>query len=361
MTALAPAEQAAALARRQRRGTLGILVRVVVAVLLAYFVGWAAAHSREWTPLAIVAAVFAMVGLSLNILIGYTGQLSLGHQGFLGAGACAAAFVQTKMHAPFAVAVLSAVAVGALFALVLGFVALRIRGLYLALITLVFGLTLSSSLFLVPALTGGGAGQKADRPAFLQENTNFYWFCLALVLVVLYLDSRLLASKAGRALLAIKENERVAEAFGINVVLYKLFGFVLSGAVGGLAGALFAYQSQQFNGSDYDFFLALTFVIITVVGGAGSRAGVVVAAAFFATQHHLFEKLTFVKSVAGTNVYQFFPDMLGVLLLLLTVIFQPRGLATIVDPIWRWLRGGPFELHGHESGPAAVEGSRVRA
>ncbi|MDQ1713585.1 MAG: branched-chain amino acid transport system permease protein, partial [Frankiaceae bacterium] len=285
MTALAPAEQAAALARRQRRGTLGILVRVVVAVLLAYFVGWAAAHSREWTPLAIVAAVFAMVGLSLNILIGYTGQLSLGHQGFLGAGACAAAFVQTKMHAPFAVAVLSAVAVGALFALVLGFVALRIRGLYLALITLVFGLTLSSSLFLVPALTGGGAGQKADRPAFLQENTNFYWFCLALVLVVLYLDSRLLASKAGRALLAIKENERVAEAFGIGVTAYKLLAFGLSGAIAGLAGGLFAFRSQTYAAQDFTetgLSLALLFVVMVVVGGLGNRVGVVIAGSFFA-------------------------------------------------------------------------------
>ncbi|MDQ1711350.1 MAG: branched-chain amino acid transport system permease protein, partial [Frankiaceae bacterium] len=250
---------------------------------------------------------------------------------------------------------------GAVVALVLGLVALRITGLYLALITLVFGLAVASSLFQLGSLTNNGSGLAANRPEVFGTNGRFYLLCLAVMVVVFYLDTRLTASKTGRALLALKENERVAEAFGINVVLYKLFGFVLSGAVGGLAGALFAYQSQQFNGSDYDFFLALTFVIITVVGGAGSRAGVVVAAAFFATQHHLFEKLTFVKSVAGTNVYQFFPDMLGVLLLLLTVIFQPRGLATIVDPIWRWLRGGPFELHGHESGPAAVEGSRVRA
>jgi branched-chain amino acid transport system permease protein len=360
MTVAAPPAPVSARARH-RPTTAGLVFRVVVVLFLVYAIGWLAAHSPEWTPLAIVALVYAMVGLSLNILIGYTGQLSLGHQGFLGAGACAAAYVQTRVEAPFAIAVVSAVVVGALFALVLGFVALRIRGLYLALITLVFGLTLQSSLFLVPALTGGGAGQKADRPGFLQSNTHFYWFCLALVIVVLYLDSRLLASKAGRALLAIKENERVAEAFGINVVYYKLFGFVLSGAVGGLAGALFAYQSQQFNGSDYDFFLALTFVIITVVGGAGSRAGVVVAAAFFATQHHLFEKLTFVKTTFGTNVNQFFPDMVGVLLLLVTVIFQPRGIATIADPVVRWLRGGPFQMHPHDGGPAAVEGSRVRA
>lgn len=357
VTAAAPSHRAT----RHRPNVAGVVARVVVALVLVWAVGWWAAHSTEWTPFAIVAAVYAMVALSLNVLIGYTGQLSLGHQGFLGAGACAAAYVQTKVEAPFAVAVVSAVVVGALFALVLGFVALRIRGLYLALITLVFGLTLQASLFLVPALTGGGAGQKADRPGFLQSNTHFYWFCLALVVVVLYLDARLLGTKSGRALLAVKENERVAEAFGINVVLYKLFGFVLSGAIGGLAGALFAYQSQQFNGSDYDFFLALTFVVIAVVGGAGSRYGMVAAATFFAFQHHLFTKVTFIKSAFGTNVAQFFPDMVGVILLLVTLIFQPRGIATIVDPFAKWLRGGRFELHPHEGGPSAVEGSSVRA
>lgn len=337
----------------------GVVGRAALFFAFAWVVLMVPTGSTDVVRHATLAAIYAMVGLSLNILIGYTGQLSLGHQGFLGAGALTAAYVQTAQGQPFAVALVSSVVVGALVALLLGFVALRITGLYLALITLVFGLTLQDSLFQVPSLTQGGAGQPADRPPFIESLNRFYLFCLALVVVVLYVDRRLTSSKTGRALLAIKENERVAAAFGINVTFYKLVGFVLSGAIAGLAGGVFAYNSQSFNGNDYDFLMALTFVLMTVVGGAGSRAGVVAAAAFFAFLDFGLEKLGWLHFLGERE--QFAPEVIGALLLIMTLIFQPRGMATGIDPIVRWVTGKKFDMHGHEAGPAAVEGSSVRA
>jgi branched-chain amino acid transport system permease protein len=342
-----------------RPSAAGIAGRAVVFLAFAWVVLAVPTGSSDIVRHAILAAIYALVGLSLNILIGYTGQLSLGHQGFLGAGALTAAYVQTVLGQPFVVALAGSVVLGALVALLLGFVALRITGLYLALITLVFGLTLQDSLFQVPGLTNGGAGQPADRPAFLADHNRFYLFCLALVVVILYVDRRLTASKAGRALLAIKENERVAAAFGINVTFYKLVGFVLSGAIAGLAGGVFAYNSESFNGGDYDFLLALTFVLMTVVGGAGSRAGVVAAAAFFAFLDFALERLGWLHFLGERE--QFAPEVIGALLLITTLIFQPRGMATGIDPIVRWVTGKRFDMHGHEAGPAAVEGSSVRA
>lgn len=284
-----------------------------------------------------------MVGLSLNVLLGYLGQLSLGHQGLVGCGALFAAYSATRLELPFPLAVIIGAASGAGSALLIGFAALRIRGLYLALVTLVFGLILESSLFQASAFTGGGAGQAANRPTMLLSAARFYELCLAVVIVLLYLDWRLVRSKAGRALLTIKEDERAAAAFGIDVVGYKLLAFTVSGVVAGLAGGLFAFANQQFNGNDFTFPLALTFVLMTVVGGAGSRAGVVMGSVLFALLHTWLATFGLFRSFASLfsgplhdNVVQFGPDVIGSVLLVLTVLFNPEGLARVIDPLVRW-------------------------
>ena len=295
------------------------------------------------------AAVYALAGLSLNIILGYTGQLSLGHQGLVGTGALFAAYVTTAHGLPFPVAVAIGGITGGVAAVLVGFVALRISGLYLALITLVFGLTLEQSLFELSTFTGGGAGEPANRPSVLLAPNRYYYVCLLVVGAVCYLDSRLTRSKAGRGFKAIKEDERVAAAMGINVVGYKLLAFTLSGVVAGVAGALFAFATQQFVGSDFDFRLALVFVVMTVVGGAGSRAGVVLGAVLFAILHDFVAGFGPFKAFAGlfptqtgANILQFGPDMVGALLLLLTLAFNPGGLAQQIAPIVRWMTGGPF-------------------
>lgn len=355
-------------------GFVGWIARGLLLVPVAYFVlkmvpsgPDTAGRGAEWM-------VFALVGISLNILIGYTGQLSLGHQGFVGAGAFAAAYALTVHGVPFAGALAIAVAIGALFALLLGFVALRITGLYLSLITLVFGLTLEQSLFQQPDLTGGGAGQPAPKPDALFEPSRYYYFCLAILAVVVFVDWRLTKTKAGRALFALRENERVAAAFGINVTAYKLFAFVLSGMIAGLAGALFAFKSENVTGEDYDFFLALTFVLMVVVGGLNSRFGVLVGALIFsplgleyAMEHwhflreFLIEGFLFIPGF-GEERIQFAPRLIGAFLLLLTLLQFPGGIAQQLSPITRWMAGGRFSFkhHGH-AGPGSVEGSSVRA
>jgi branched-chain amino acid transport system permease protein len=345
----------------------GLLARGLVYLAIAWVVLVFVPGTDQYVTVAGDAVIFAIVGLSLNILIGYTGQLSLGHQGFYGAGAFAAAYVGTVHHLPFALTFVVALAVGGLIALLLGLVALRITGLYLALITLVFGLTLEGSLFEVPEFTNGGAGQPASRPEWLFEPNRYYFFCLAFLVVALYLDWRLVRTKAGRALLALKENERVAEAFGVNVTVYKLLAFTLSGALAGVAGALFAYSIGNVTGNDYNFFLALTFVLMTVVGGLGSRVGVVLGAVLFASLNFWIKDVESVTHLVNTvfrtaNMQQYAPQFIGAAGLLLTLIFNPGGIAQQLAPFTRWLAGKPFRFHDEPgSGPGAVEGSSVRA
>lgn len=370
----APAPEAPASHQRFSPSLPGWLARGLVLVPVAWFVlSWLpgtedrAGRATDWV-------VFGLVGISLNILIGYTGQLSLGHQGFVGAGAFAAAYSLSVHEVPFAASLLIAVAVGAIFALLLGFAALRITGLYLSLITLVFGITLEASLFQQTDLTNGGAGQPAHKPDALIEPRKYYFFALAILAVIVYVDWRLTRTKAGRALFALRENERVAAAFGINVTGYKLLAFVMSGSIAGLAGAVFAFRSENVTGEDYDFFLALTFVLMVVVGGLNSRFGVLVGALLFSPigldyliEHNhwihdrLIEGVLFIPGF-GEERIQFAARLIGAFLLLLTLLQFPGGIAQQLRPITRWVAGGRFSFkHDSESGPGSVEGSSVRA
>lgn len=356
----------------------GVLTRGAACLLLLALV-LLPARSVDFAQFCALAAIYAVVGISLNIIIGYTGQLSLGHQGFLGVGSLVAANLVTAKNLPFGFGLVGGAAAGAAVALLLGLVALRITGLYLALITLVFGLTVASSLFQLGSLTNNGSGLAANRPEAVASNGRYYLLCLAVLAGVVLLDVQLTRSKTGRALLALKENERVAEAFGIPVTRYKLIAFALAGAIVGLAGGLYVFLSQQFSGQNFQgqagLNLALLFVVMVTVGGLGNRTGVVVASAFFALIDYLLDKLFLAKPVM--NIAQHIPvisgyygqnkgalaGLIGAALLLQTLIFNPGGLGAQLRPVTRWLAGEPFSLHDDEagSGPAAVEGSSVRA
>lgn len=364
---------AAARVRAPHLTGAGVTARISVLVALACVAILPAVLSTGNALSMIQVPIYAIVGLGLNVLVGYTGQLSLGQWAFVGVGALTAGNVADTgivagepVH--FAVSLLAAALAGAGVALVLGAVALRVTGLYLALVTLVFGVVVGTTLLQVPSLNGNGAGVKVVRPLALATPLRFYLFCLLLVAVLFLLDRRLSASKAGRAMLALKENERVAQAFGVNVVSVKLLAFAIAGGTAALAGGLFAFTSQQFSSKDFTGTTytqhTLTFVVLVVVGGLGDRAGVLVASAFFGVVDVLIKGLF--GSLNLENFYQShaeaLPGLIGALLLLQTVIANPGGLGGLVRPIGRWLAGGRFSLHGHGPGAvAAVDGSATRA
>ena len=342
----------------------------------------------DFAQAASLGAIYAIMGLSLNIVVGYTGQLSLGHQGFMGIGALVTANVVTQASLPLYVGMGLGILAATAAAVVIGLVALRITGLYLALITLVFGSAISSSLFALGSLTRHGSGVQLPRPPVVGQNGDWYLVCVGVLLAVYYLDYRLTVSKVGRALLAIKENERVAEAFGVAVTSYKLLAFALSGAIAGLAGGLYAYRSQIYAAADFQspagFQLALLFVVMCVVGGLGNRLGVVVAGVFFGVLEKLLDGFFGLGPVRDVLVHVpvlngyydlndpnhgFGPNkaalagLIGALLLLQTLIFNPGGIGGQLRPLSRWMSGHRFTLHdpSDASGPAVVEGSSVRA
>jgi branched-chain amino acid transport system permease protein len=349
-----------------RPSPLGWAARGIVWIALAWLVlifplGRQAFEVQQYSE----AVIFGIIGLSLNVLLGYVGQISLGHQAFVGIGAFTAAYMVTEQNQSFWLGVAVAVAIGGLQALILGGVSLRITGLYFALVTLSYGLVAEKNIFQIQDLTGGGQGLAAPKPEWFNTDWSYYYLCLAFLAVVLWIDWRMMKTKSGRALLALRENPRVAETFGVNVKILTLFAFVLSGAFAGLGGALLAFNDTFVSPETWSFNLALIFVIMTVVGGLRSRAGVVIGSAFFALLGYLLQRFSFLQD--GLNAIPGAPDLsteiarlvIGPILLLLTLTLYPGGIGQQIRPIQAWLRGKRFNRH--DRGPKEVQISDVRA
>lgn len=338
--------------------TGGVVARAaVLAGLLGLVVLLPQVVPDIYTNILSRAAVYGIVALSMNILVGYTGQVSLGHSAFLGIGAFAAGFGLTELQLPFVFALVLAALTGVAGALLLGAVALRLAGLYLALVTIAFGLFAQEVIFNIRPLTGGGAGMPAPRPELLRDSANYAYFCFAVLGLVLAFDWRLTATRAGRAIQALRDDERVAASWGIDVARHKLLAFVLSGMLAGIAGALFASIEEIVSPPDFGFSLSLTFLLMTVVGGAGNRWGVAQGGILFAVLPTLLE-----RAHENFHVFPFtiitatWEPAIAALLLVLTLIFYPGGIAQQQAHLLRWLSFGPWK-GGHEEGAARQGGS----
>ena len=354
-------------------GRVGRVARIVAAVALVAAIFLLPRVLKTTQDLWLgLAAIYAIIGLSINIITGHAGQISLGHQAFVGIGAFMSAFVVMKVGnfpvdpasglvfaptliatADFWVAITVAGLTGAAMALLLGLVALRIRGLYLALITLAFGLMAETTIFNWRAFTGGGAGAAAPRPAAFESNEAYAYVCLCILGLFIFVDWRLVKSRAGRAIVAIRNEERFAATLGVNVTRYKLLAFGISGFLAGVAGALFGHWNQAVQALDFVLNTALVWVLMAVVGGLGSRAGVVAGSAFFAVfPLYLSAKAggsTLSIPGLGDVLIQTLSPFFGALLLLLTITLYPGGIAQQLGPFRRWLAGGPLVDSRHEA------------
>ncbi|MBV9663978.1 MAG: branched-chain amino acid ABC transporter permease, partial [Actinobacteria bacterium] len=269
----------------------------------------------------------AMAGLSLNLLLGYAGQLSLGHAALLGAGAFGASIVTDRWGAPMFVGWVFAAIVGGVIALGIGLPALRLRGLYLALVTIVFGITLASSVLRWEVFTHGSAG--AGLPlrlwghSMLRSPPAYLSVILVVLLGVWLVDRNVMRTRLGRAFRMIREDEVAAQSFGIDVTRYKLLAFVLSGAIAGLAGALYGGAVGLVNSDVFDLQLSLKIVLIVMIGGIGRRWGVAVVGVLLA----LTPKLP--------SFLQGYDLVVAAAITIFNVVRLPGGLAGLLDHAWR--------------------------
>ncbi|HVE95100.1 MAG TPA: ATP-binding cassette domain-containing protein [Acidimicrobiales bacterium] len=299
-----------------------ITVGLAAALLAPAFPG---VRSSTLNILAGVAAI-AIAALGLDVLVGRTGQLSLAHAAFAGVGAFATIGVGGR-GAPWPLALLAGVIATALVATIAGLPALRIRGLQVAIVTL--ALQLAAEKFVYPDDDLTGASLALDRPALLSSPKALYFFAIACVAGVLVLRRRLGVTRGGRALLAVRDIELRATAFGVEPAAAKLGAYTLSGAITGLAGAILAFKESPGAISDTSPFAllqSLLLVAIVVVGGAGSGAGIVLAALFLNGVPQIFTGF-------GRDA-----PLLSALLLVAAVVLQPAGVGGFLTAISQRLR-----------------------
>ncbi len=315
---------------------------------------------------ATAVVVFAVIGLSLVVLSGWAGQISLGQMAFVAIGAAVSAKCTITWNADITLALVAGGAAGAAAAFVVGLPALRLRGLYLAVTTLVFALAVNS-WFLNRQFFDWVPQERVERlPLFgridLSTPTRFYVFSLVVLTLVFVALRGVRHSRTGRAIVALRENELAAQAFSVSPVPVKLTAFTLSGAVAGVAGGLFVHLSQSFDLTSYAAAESLDVFTAAVVGGLGSLFGGVLGAVFLRGSEW------FITSAE----WRLLSSALGVLLVLLIL---PGGLASLVikirdrlvtlivgrDPLVETTDFTPDPLHTNGSGrpdgtgPATVD------
>ncbi|MDI3417602.1 branched-chain amino acid ABC transporter permease [Streptomyces luteolus] len=325
------------------------LSRLTVALLAAGYLLAPWRLSDFWLSVLIYGGIAAIGAVGLNLLTGYTGQVSLGHAAFLGAGAYTAGYVGVDLGWPLpAWLVAAALAGGALGALV-GPAALRLRGHYLGIITL--GLVLLAQHIFQEwnALTGGATGRPTTLDAsiagvdfneltvlgqpFTREQ-SWFWLVWALTGLAALAVANIVRTRPGRAMQAVRDREVAAEMLGVSVTRYKIGAFVVASALAAVAGALQAGFQQYVSPSEWSLLLSIQFLAMIIVGGLGSTTGAVLGALFVGALPHLIDELSAgVPWLAGEqdsliSVFALNQIVFG-LLIVLFLTLEPHGLAAL--------------------------------
>lgn len=283
---------------------------------------WPLMAPRYFVFLATLVAVNAVVAIGLNLLSGYTNQLSFGHAGFLAVGAYTAAILTLRAPAlPVPLTLLAAGLVTALVGLALGIPCLRLDGLYLAMATLAFGFVVTEAITNLDSLTHGNDGLRVPLarlgPWLLDTDRSRYYLTLAVAAAMILAALNVAATRTGRAFLAIRTSEIAAQASGINPAALKTVAFVLSAFYTGVAGGLFAFAVGFLSPDAFDVFLSVDFLVMIILGGLGSVWGSVAGAAIVTVLN---------DSLAGFQAYR--PLVFGAIMIA-GMLFAPGGLAAM--------------------------------
>lgn len=323
----------------KKKETRYTILALIALAILVYF----AQNNLDDYKLRIlnISAIYVTLGVSLNLIFGFTGQFSLGHAGFMAIGAYVTTLLVlppwykemifiikpliwpfTIIQAPFLIALIISGIFAAGAALLIGLPVLRLKGDYLGIATLGFAEIIRIIANNIPQVTNGALGIKG-----IPEFTNLYW-SVGVAIFTIYIVRGLISSSYGRALMAIRENEIAAEAIGVNLTYHKVMSFTLSAFFAGVAGGLFACLISTIDPKAFMFTMSYNILLVVVLGGMGSITGTVLAAFFY----NFF--LEYLRSVeAGFSIGPLtIPEIPGLrmvtfsILLLLVIIFRQQGL-----------------------------------
>jgi len=324
-------------------------VGIVSALILPWIL------SNFWTGVANQALIAIVGALALNLLMGITGQISLGHAGFLAAGAFISAALVTHFDAPLGVSLLCSLVGGAVIGVLVGLPALRLKGLYLAVSTLAAHFVIIVGLGQYQNAASDGAGFTMPSPSFfgLQIVSERQWFyvLLPISLLALLVQINWLRSAFGRAWMAIHHRDVSAEVLGVRVARYKLLAFSASTALTCFCGALGAYHTGFVSVEAFDIHLLIQYLAMVIIGGLGSVVGSVLGAVFVVAVPHVITAATaaapFLQGL-GSKVFEIQIGVFGIVMLLFLVL-EPRGLAGVWARVRAYFELWPLKFRAWES------------
>ena len=330
------------------------ITKYTAAFLLVLFVVIVPLVLHEYYLSIFNLVLIAIVGaLGLNILVGWTGQISIGHAAFMSVGAYTAANLAVKLHLPFWLTLpaggLMAAAVGAL----VGIPSLRIKGTYLAIATLAGQLIIEWVINHTPAISGGASASiEVPRPSLfgtpLKTQGQLYFFLLFFAVLAIVATMNLVRSRIGRAFVAIRDQDIAAEIIGINIFRYKLLAFAISSFYAGVCGVLYTYYFGIANYEAFQIGVSIDYLAMVIIGGLGSVLGTVLGAIFVTMLPIVIRWCVegfggyFWDASALSAIAASFRLIIFGTLIIVFLILEPEGLARLWRNIRNYFRVWPF-------------------
>jgi branched-chain amino acid transport system permease protein len=303
-----------------------VAVMIAAALLMPLYL------SPHMIYLATLIAIFSIGVLGQNLLIGYTGQISFGQAGFLAIGAFTFGHL-SGWGVPWPLCALAAGLVAAVFGILIGIPSLRLKGPYLAIVTMGFGVAVYQILVNVPLLSGGRMGMTVARlePLFGMTRINSaFYLNLIICLLFILLTYNIVSSYMGRAFIAIRDNDIAAEVLGVNLTRYKLMAFAISSFYVGVQGGLYAQLLGYLEANMFTWMETIAFLVAVIVGGLAMINGSIMGAAFVILVPHIFSAYK-----------ELVPVVFGIFIIVI-LIFEPQGLAGRIFKIRLYFRNWPF-------------------
>lgn len=302
------------------KGTQLALYAAAIAALVAFPL---AVENTYYIHLVETILIYAIVLFGLDIVVGYTGQVSLGHAGLFGVGSYTAGVLVMKLGAPIWVTLPAALGVSALFGALLALPALKVTGPYLAMVTLAFGTIIQILINEMTFLTEGPMGITLGKPqafGIVFDKRAQFWTVAAVLVLSLIVVHRILKSHLGRAFEALRGSPVASDCMGVSVYRYKVYAFVISAALAGLAGALYAHSEQYISPNTYNFELTVLFLLAVIMGGRKSRIGSLLGAAIIVLLPKLLDDITMFRWVSVT---------IAVGVLIGSIVYVQKGRSTL--------------------------------
>jgi branched-chain amino acid transport system permease protein len=323
--------------------------RISLAVFMLTLAGFPFVASPFALDLACQVFLASVGALSLMLLTGYAGQISLGHAGLIAAGAFTTGVLAREIHAPFWLTLPASAVTGIVLGFVFGLPSLRLRGLYLAVSTLALHFVVIYLGGEYETKRGFSTGIIVEPPSLagfkLSGGRVWYFVLLAAAATSLLICINLLRSRSGRAFRAVHARETVAEALGIGIARYKLLAFVISSSMTSVAGCLFAYYRGFVSIEAFDLFLSIQYVAMIIIGGMGSLLGALLGATFVTLFPYAIEALLHllpnVEKLAGDIFAVNYASFGAVMILFL--VFEPLGLVGIWHRLQNYFLLWPFK------------------